>query len=216
MFLINADDFGMSEGINEAIYELIVIGAINSCSIMCNKSNTVGAINLIRKLKDKNINFNLNLHFNITEGNSMYNGLKLTKKNEYTNDKYFIENELKAQINFLKQKNVNIRGIDCHHNVNLKNKLIDEIIKNTIKLRVRDNFVYKNIYNNVNEKSLIEGLANRYYNEIMVHPALFIDDSLKECSLYREQRIQEYKLLKDNKDLIKKIILKRNKNNFIT
>lgn len=211
MFLVNADDFGMSYGINEAIYELIVIGAINSCSIMCNKSDTIGAIKLIQKLKDKNINFNLNLHFNITEGNSMYNGSKLTKKNEYIDDRYFIESELKAQINFLKQKNITIHGIDCHHNVNLKNKLIDEIIKHTINLRVRDNFVYKQIYNNINEKSLIEGLANKYYNEIMVHPALFVDNSLKECSLYREQRILEYKLLKKNKDLIKKIILKRNK-----
>lgn len=210
MFLINADDFGMTHGINEAIYNLINEDIINSCSVMCNMPYTQEAIFMVKELLKKGKKFNLNLHFNITEGYSLFDNKKFNMNNQYVDNIDFIKKELNSQINFLKDNGVIINGIDCHHNVNLKNSLVNEIICSIPNIRIRNNNVYKKIYDNIDDKVLFNGLINRKYNEIMIHPSVTADDELKNTSVYFEQRLKEYELIIKNKELIKVVLSKRN------
>lgn len=210
MFLVNADDFGMSLGVNEAIFDLILTGTINSCSIMCNMPYTQDAINKIRILLNRNIKFNINLHFNITEGCSLNKNTIYTIDNIYIKDTDVILKELLQQAEFLKDNGIVFQGIDCHHNVNLKNDIVDNIIKQQFNVRVRDYRVYKKLYGNSEDIILAKGLCSKEYNEIMVHPASFIDNYLSNCTTYCKERIDEYKLLKKNADLIKLMVKRRN------
>jgi predicted glycoside hydrolase/deacetylase ChbG (UPF0249 family) len=61
--VINADDFGMSESINKAVFELVDFGTISSTSVMVNMPFAID----ILKLKDRS-NISIGLHVNITEG----------------------------------------------------------------------------------------------------------------------------------------------------
>lgn len=61
--IINADDFGMSESINEAIFKLVDLGAISSTTVMINMPFALDIIRLAERL-----NISIGLHVNITEG----------------------------------------------------------------------------------------------------------------------------------------------------
>lgn len=61
--IINADDFGMTKSINNAITELMHLGTITSTTVMVNMPYANEAIELL-----KIPNISIGLHFNLTEG----------------------------------------------------------------------------------------------------------------------------------------------------
>src|SRR5881397_1938712 len=66
--IVNADDFGNSEGINRGIIEAHERGIVTSTSLMVNTPATVAAVKLVRKYP----NLSLGLHVNFTgEGESL-------------------------------------------------------------------------------------------------------------------------------------------------
>ncbi|MDR3343410.1 MAG: ChbG/HpnK family deacetylase [Treponema sp.] len=65
--IVNADDFGISEGVNKAVATGYSGGIINSTSIMINLPDAASAVELIKDLKDLNVG----LHVNLTNGNAV-------------------------------------------------------------------------------------------------------------------------------------------------
>ncbi|NBB80175.1 MAG: ChbG/HpnK family deacetylase [Verrucomicrobia bacterium] len=61
--ILNADDFGLTQGVNDAVFELARLGALSSTTVMVNMPYAEPARDLLK------INyFGVGLHFNLTEG----------------------------------------------------------------------------------------------------------------------------------------------------
>lgn len=65
--IFNADDFGISAGVNQAIYKAHTEGVLNSTSIMITLKYVPDALNLAKKMP----NLNIGLHANLTNESSI-------------------------------------------------------------------------------------------------------------------------------------------------
>ena len=66
--IINADDFGYSDSVNNAIAECFQKGVINRTTIMVNMPQAANAAKLAR---EKGFFENVGLHINLTEGKAL-------------------------------------------------------------------------------------------------------------------------------------------------
>lgn len=196
---ITADDFGMTKGINKAILECFNKKSITHASLMVNQEYTQEAFNMISSNNLKNIG----LHFNITQGRSMYDDtVVFSKRSPKELSLEFIENEFDSQLKFMTGKDVIPTYIDMHHNVNFYNEDIENIIlKYGIPIRKEEN-CYTGLYDNVNLDSLNNGFS---YPEIMTHPA-YLDEDLKTLSKYYLNRKSELDLLLSNRHIIQEVV----------
>ena len=62
-FIINADDFGLTRGVNKAVFDLAARGVLTSTSVMVNQAYAEEAVELL-----KFSTFSIGLHCNLTEG----------------------------------------------------------------------------------------------------------------------------------------------------
>ena len=130
--IINADDFGISKGVNEAIILMHSEGNLQSASIIINAKYTVEAVQMALK----NPNLKVGLHFNLTTGKSVLHQLSiplLVNKNGIFKNGFLklllisvikrrqflheVEAELKAQIAFLKHYQISPSHIDGHRHI---------------------------------------------------------------------------------------------------
>lgn len=200
LMIINADDFGLTHGVNKAIIECYNKGVISQTSIMTNMNYTNEALNLAKKY-----GIPLRLHFNITQGNSLLDGRQFSANRISELSDYFIEEELKLQLNLLLNNSIKYVGIDCHHNINLINNNIDNIIKKYDN-RVRKNEgLCKSIFKQRDVITLLTSLGDKTITEIMVHPGYY-DKELEQLTTYSKEREEELNLLLDNSAIIKEIM----------
>ncbi len=141
MLIINADDFGISKGVNLAIIKMATENRLNSVSVFAKAKYTQEAINFC----EQNKQILAGLHFNLTTGKSILgnNNLPLlTDKNgdfkmgfiallvsvlfkpKILNE---IEKELVAQLETL--KNIEISHIDGHRHVHFIPKIFNIVYK---------------------------------------------------------------------------------------
>ena len=129
--IVNADDFGYSDNVNEAIVQAFETGYINQTTLMVNMPSAIKAVELARKngFVDK-----VGLHLNLTEGYPLTVGLR--------NCAFFCEDgrfkgnirsivrtkipkaalsllreEIRAQIKLYLEYGLTLRHIDSHHHV---------------------------------------------------------------------------------------------------
>lgn len=118
-FRINADDFGISPGVNSAIEKMFRSGRLNSASLICGCGYFDEAVAIAKR----NPGLEIGLHFNITNGSSrIKNGFlslliaailqpkSLAKK---------VEKELRSQISLLEQNGIKPSHIDSHRHVHM-------------------------------------------------------------------------------------------------
>lgn len=126
--IINADDFGFSESINNGIIDAYKEGLISSTTIMINMPYAEDAI---FKWK-KNCSLGLGLHINLTQGspiatdvkslvdsNNMFHNHKKIEKMEVDVTYDDVYKEIKMQIEKLLSYDVEIDHLDYHHNIHL-------------------------------------------------------------------------------------------------
>lgn len=229
--IINADDYGFSQSINQGIIETYNKGLISTTTIMINMPFAENAINLWKQ----NQNLGLGLHINITVGKPISNNVKSLvdengnfyhhnkiEKNEVNINYDDVICEIKTQIEKLKNYNVIIDHLDCHHSIFLndtvKKALLDVAVEYNLPMRTGekgnlrneaitrsiiitdellqgfygDNAKHQTIINFVNNNKSLNSL------EIMTHCG-FIDEDTKRRTSYlnREQEIMELQKLKD-------------------
>src|SRR5690606_26919643 len=153
--IINADDFGLTEGVNQAIIDLAAIGTLSSTTVMVNMPFANQAI----KLKEYP-SFSIGLHFNVKVCKSILNvqncsSLVDTESNFYTystsikklkngaiKQEHILE-ELQAQYNKLTEiLNCSPSHIDSHQNIHKQIQLAKILIhfsnqKTPQKLKIR-------------------------------------------------------------------------------
>src|SRR5690242_14906464 len=75
--IINADDFGISRGVNDGIVEAAQAGGITSTSLMVNMPASADAITRARQCS----RISVGLHFNLTVGHAITGSSSLTQGN---------------------------------------------------------------------------------------------------------------------------------------
>ena len=128
-FILNADDFGMSEAFNDAVLEGFKIGLLKSTSLT---ANGVAFDDAISRIIPQAKNLSVGVHLNIIEGTALSNGLNLlcdnhnefnnsyislilksygTKRKEFLNQ---VEQEFRTQIEKVLNVYPDISHIDSH------------------------------------------------------------------------------------------------------
>lgn len=71
--IINADDFGLTSGVNQAVMDCSQQGSVSSATLMVNTAASEEAASLARS----NPNLGLGLHFNLTLGRPVSTPVKV-------------------------------------------------------------------------------------------------------------------------------------------
>lgn len=130
--IFNADDFGATLGINEAVFKAYNEGILNAASLMINCKYALQAVELSKKMK----NLDLGLHLNLTNGVSLSGHEKLPlltdEEGKFKNGflrlcllalfkpktlRQEVKTEAEAQILKAREAGVNLKHIDSHRHI---------------------------------------------------------------------------------------------------
>ncbi|MBI3534546.1 MAG: ChbG/HpnK family deacetylase [Deltaproteobacteria bacterium] len=157
---ITADDWGMSQGVNNGILELAQLGVIKRVSLLANGPYLKHSLQELLNIKE----LETGLHFNITYGRPLSPKTRvpslLQQKGPYkdyfypasklflkvirsivTNKKALfqeIQIELEAQLNALKEQGVTVNYLDGHHHIHMLPGVITNcanILKGNVEIR---------------------------------------------------------------------------------
>jgi len=228
--IINADDFGLSRGVNYGIVDAHQLGVLTSTTLMITMPAVDHAIMLSKEVP----NLGVGLHLNMTLGKPLTTCLSLIKSNgdfykpnEKPDESLFSEEEIyqefKAQYDlFLIKMGKKPTHLDSHlyaHQRYEKAKRAVLRLANECHLPVRDLdthfhkvtfldwFKAKNGFDTDLEKELPKRFSEMQHHEVcelMVHPA-YVDHFITTQSSYNESRNKELQVLisQEMKDLIK-------------
>ncbi len=220
--IVNADDFGYSEGVNHGIISAHKNGIVTSCTVMANMPGFEHGMDLIKENPTLRCGVHMTLtcykpllkdHKTIVDENGDF--FRRPSEEVLKNiDLEEVYREFKAQIEKVRER-VEITHLDSHHHVHGQEYLrpVIERIASEYKLPMRqsselsiDGVRYAkclgNFYmDNVKEEYFEEHLAELNENEVtdlMCHPA-FVDEFLLGASSYNVQRAKEHKILTSQK-----------------
>jgi len=226
--IINADDFGFSKSINRGIIDSYNEGLISTTTIMINMPYVEDAIELWKQNKE----LGLGLHINITVGipisdnipslvdnNGVFNYIREWKNHNF--EYIDVYKEVKSQIEKLKQYDVNIDHLDCHHNL-MNNTIFRKVFFDLAleyNLPVRSDNKYARYEARENKIKTTDCWCSDFFKdgaqyetilkyvesnkeansiEIMTHVGYIDEDTRKRSShLSREEEINELKKLKE-------------------
>lgn len=149
--IINADDLGLSPGVNQAILKAHNEGFLSHASLMANTESFENAVeNIIPNCK----NIQIGVHVNLTCAKALFldntlaeNGLlkndfvKLLFKRKTQKVLNSLENEIKLQILKIKNRGIEISHIDGHEHVHIIpsiNKIVRKLAKKHSISRIRE------------------------------------------------------------------------------
>ena len=221
--IVNADDFGLTEGVTRGLLDAMERGIVTSTTMMVNTPATLMAANIVRE----NPHLAVGLHINVTLGMPLTQCATLTENGRFIkpsvigNDDRYSEDELYLEMCAQYQRFVELTGqkpthLDSHLYAHQKFSKVGRAIRRLAeehRLPVRD--LATNTFSRVHfegnfkvkpgetkgvlkEKAyqLIDGLSSYEIAELMVHPA-FPDDWLINNSSYNIQRSIEHAVLTD-------------------
>jgi hypothetical protein len=177
--IINADDFGLTNDISDAIIYVFKMGNLSSTTLMTNMPSSSYAI----KLAKENPKLGVGLHFNISEGKSSIGVSSLTNSkgfflekmplilkiffNKVNNDD--IRDELYNQYNYLIKAGISPTHIDSHQHIHMNPKVFkivaDFAKEKDIKIRITFPDIVKRIKGKFNYKKIIKQLILKYAAE---------------------------------------------------
>ena len=221
--IINADDFGLTNGVTYGILDGIRHGIVTSTTMMVNTPGTLTAAEIARQNPDMAVG----LHINISLGAPLTRCPSLVKDGFFqkptvlgTDDGY-LETELYSEIRGQYMRFLELVGrkpthLDSHLYAHQKFPKVGAAVRRLAEeegLPVRDMATsrYQRVYfegdfkvrpgedlAQMKEKCLLllQSLTNKAIAELMVHPA-FTDLWLQENSSYSGQRILEHAVLTD-------------------
>lgn len=223
--IINADDFGLAPGINQAVIDLHQAGVVTSTSLMVNMPGFNDAVKRVRHAPTLGVG----LHFNLSEGVPIapanWIPSLVNHKGEFSNnlgwDESDVMTELKAQMHRLQSAGINPTHIDSHGFIQKRMAVCRPmlILARTLNLPMRrtgwepdarinshpgvvDKF-YSNVYFEDNGESLL--LDNLHSvpdgtSELICHPG-YVDEYLPKVSTWTKVREIERRVLADPKVL---------------
>ena len=150
--IFNADDFGISRGVNEAIFQAYQKGVLNAASLMVNQKYAADAVALSQKMPD----LDLGLHVNLTNEKPAADPSKIRLlvgpdgkfKNGFVKLLWLslihpkalraqVETEVEAQVLKALAMGVNIQHLDSHRHVHMIPVLFDVFEKIARKYQIK-------------------------------------------------------------------------------
>lgn len=220
--IVNADDFGLTRGVNLGIIEAFQQGIVRSTTLMVGMPAEIHGAELAKQ----NPGLKVGIHLRLTAGSPMADGVPtlLDTNGQLQNQGLFwdnqnmnpeeVERELRAQIEHFLSLGVSLSHMDGHHHCHrhalvapIARKLAEEF---KVPLRPENEmtqyqgkslgFSDKFYGDNLTSENLLE-IVRQYLGrvqvlELMAHPAL-IDESLIEASRYATPRTRELAILTD-------------------
>lgn len=184
--IVNADDFGLSRGINLGIIDAHRRGIVTSTTIMPNAPDYEFAIEQSKKNPKLGIGVHLTLTFgepllsrnnSLTDCDGKFHNLNYYIEEDFTinNEELFLEWD--AQIQKVIQSGIKISHLDSHHHVHSygDNKIVFEKLAKKYNLPVRKNYSMnpkiltpQRTEMNFDQASLVsESMMRPYYNNLM-------------------------------------------------
>lgn len=229
--IINADEFGLSQGINSGIIDGYIKGIITSTTVMANMPAFEHAL----MLRKRNTFLGMGLHLNLTKGKPVCDDITFStdengvffSKNKV--EEFFSEDdaykEFMAQIEKLIEFGFYPTHLDSHHHVHtmetFKNVVFELAKKYELPVRISDEkyrdearkfglktadyFLNPFMYNS-DENILIDRLKKLPKDsvvEVMTHPGYMDEETAKmtSYSYKREAELETLISLKDNRAL---------------
>jgi predicted glycoside hydrolase/deacetylase ChbG (UPF0249 family) len=218
--IVNADDFGFSQGVNHGIIDSYLYGIVNSTTMMMTMAGTEHAIQLAKKYPKLRVGIHLVLtcgkplvaHVpSLIDNNGHFRSLSTFDPKVISLDE--LEREWTAQIERFINAGLKPTHLDSHHHVHTLKEL-HPVVKNlSIKFGMP---VRKNVFHSIDgvesfsDVSLFdfygEGVKPDYFTklnerfkdsmtiEVMCHPA-YLDNNLLHGSSYAYQRLTELEIL---------------------
>ncbi|TCI57366.1 carbohydrate deacetylase [Exiguobacterium sp. SH1S21] len=215
--LINADDFGLTSGVNTGILDSHVNGIVNSATLIMNGYAVDEAVTLAKL----HPGLRVGVHLALTWGRPLAKtSTPLTKEDgtfRYTNrflteaapDPELVYLEWKAQIEAFRATGLSLHHLDSHHHVHGWPAIQDVIVRlaeeydttfralTTLDAR-RDLWVTERFsdqfYGDGVSRATLDAIQPGDSIEVMVHPA-DIDEILPSVTSYLVQRLLEKQLL---------------------
>ena len=223
--IVNADDFGYSEGVNHGIMEAFYHGVVTSATLMVNMPGAAHAF----ALKEANPSLGVGIHFVLTCGKPMSEDVTslineegyFRKGKEYLDaaDSKEIRKELNAQFTRFVEQGGLPTHIDSHHHVHAHKKVLPTVIeiakKYSLPIRLTGpnseelknaailttDFLAHTFYGETATRAhfiqLLETICGFETAELMTHPG-YVDEAVKIGSSYHIQRLQELQVLTDS------------------
>jgi chitin disaccharide deacetylase len=123
--IITADDFGISQGVNQAIEKAFLTGGLSHASLLANGKYFDQAIEIAKK----HPKLNVGLHFNLTFDQPLIQENPARSRGQFhksffgyllgTKKPNLIKQELIAQITKLQKAGIKISHIDGHHHIHM-------------------------------------------------------------------------------------------------
>lgn len=116
---VNADDFGISPGVNDAIEKMFRAGSLNSASLICGCGFFDEAVVVAKRNQDLEVG----LHFNLTNGDARFKDgflslLLMSLFNRKTLEEK-AEKELRNQISLIEKNGIKLSHIDSHRHIHM-------------------------------------------------------------------------------------------------
>ena len=214
--MINADDFGFSEGHNYGIIKAFTEGVVTSTTIMANMPGFEHAVMLAKQ----HPKLAIGVHLNLTCYRPLTSNHTLMNEKGYFRGEDFLEYydqremlaELKAQVNRVLDAGLTIDHFDSHHHIHT-NAVMKGVLKQLLAdypYPMRGGFTYEMpvihtelIDQFYNQKVTKEQLFDIFHQledgkvyDLMCHPA-YLDPQILELSSYTIPRVKEVEILCD-------------------
>ena len=220
--IVNADDFGLTKGVNEGIIKAHKDGIVSSTTALVGADYFDEAMLLAKDYPTLNIGVHLAL--TIDHIKPVYNGSLLTlvkEDNTFKSGRDWllkadineVEKEWRAQIEKFLTYDVKLSHLDSHHNIHCLSKEYNELalkLASEYGVGIRmcpfamdAKTVDQMFYTFYDEGSTKENLLNildeisksdKTYFEIMCHVA-YVYETLKDVSIYIDKREEELNIL---------------------
>lgn len=217
--LFNADDFGLTTGINDGIIASHLNGLVDSATLMMNGLAVEHAVSTAKKTPSLKVG----IHLVLTWGKPLSKDIPdlmneegfFKYRNTYAQSERpnieQVELEWKTQIEAFLKTGLELHHIDSHHHIHGWEPLKDVVMKlaNEYRVPIRkvdslsehkeiflSNELYLDFYGSGVSENIFEKLKELESEsvEVMCHPA-YVDEDLRTVSSYCELREQELELL---------------------
>lgn len=208
--IVNADDFGLTSGVNYGIIEAYTYGILTSTTLMINQPFAKHAINLKKQYK----NLGLGIHLTFDKGKALSGISSLTDENgnllKYsllkdsgTEEDFYREAKLQLE-KFIELVGEKPTHMDSHHHIHIKSNNAEKAVlrlskEYNLKIRTQCNLIEDFYDAGVELEKLLNTLKNSSceITELMCHPG-YIDHALLKTSSYNTKREDELNILKDS------------------
>jgi predicted glycoside hydrolase/deacetylase ChbG (UPF0249 family) len=180
---INADDFGLSPGVNFAVLQMFLQKKLHSASLICGCQYFDSAV----KIAQENPNLNIGLHFNLTTGfasakhqpnsllvnhnNRFKNGflklllLSIFKKKQLQKEVLL---ELQAQIDLCNYHKIKLTHLDSHRHIHCIPAIFSLVQKKVLEhkinyLRIINENIFHTIKLNYQKSFLFDGAIIKWF-----------------------------------------------------